>query len=306
VEKGTLIQVTSNLPSARVYSLDETNGVIQFGDGQHGMIPPIGMDSIVAFKYARTGVGPPGTITVPGNTITSRTPLNLVSPVQMVESVIAADQAAGGAPPEPDERVLRFGFARLRHRNRAVTAEDLEDIALQSSPDIVQARAFIRRGFIRLVVVMRGGNPTPNASQVRELHRLLLESAPASLSAPRALRIQGPNVRKLRIELKLKVVSLDHVGALLEWVKDHLADFFDTATGGTDVDGWPLGQSPSEEDIAFVLIDAPYLNSIVDVKLHEVVDNKLRDWPLLVGPADVVMLDQDPVRIEFETAEVAA
>src|SRR4029079_1005977 len=32
-------------PQDRVYSLDETTGEIQFGDGLHGMIPPIGTDS---------------------------------------------------------------------------------------------------------------------------------------------------------------------------------------------------------------------------------------------------------------------
>ena len=30
----------------------------------------------------------------------------------------------------------------------------MEDLALQSSPDIIQARALARRGYLRLVVVM--------------------------------------------------------------------------------------------------------------------------------------------------------
>jgi hypothetical protein len=177
---------------------------------------------------------------------------------------------------------------------------------LQSSPDIVQARAFVKRAFIRLVVVMRGKNPTPNASQVRELRQLLLDAAPVSLSAPNALRIKGPNVRKLRIELKLEVESLDHVGSLLAWVKDHLFTFFDAAEGGLDADGWPLGANPSEEDIALVLIDAPYLDGITHVKLYELVDGKLHDWPKTIDAADIVMLGEDPFRIEFETVEVAA
>jgi len=36
-----------------------------------------------------------------------------------VESAISTDHAAGGAPPEPPDRVVRFGAARLRHRGRA-------------------------------------------------------------------------------------------------------------------------------------------------------------------------------------------
>lgn len=290
---------------ARVYALDEATGEIRFGDGTHGRIPPIGRDAIVAFSYSRTEIGDSGSETVPGNTIGPRTTLNLVSPVETVETVTSADQAAGGAPAELDERVLRFGFARLRHRNRAVTARDLEDLALQSSPDIVQARAIVGRGFVKLVIVMRGDDPQPTAAQIRELRRFLLESAPAALSAPGALRIEGPKVRRLQIALELRIETLDHAGALGEFVEQQLKSLFDTASGGIDKDGWPLGLDPTEDDIAFVLIDAPHLESIGDVKLREVVsDNEMRPWEGPVKANEIVMLADDLVRIEFETAEV--
>ncbi|HSK62780.1 MAG TPA: hypothetical protein VK893_03030, partial [Pyrinomonadaceae bacterium] len=290
---------------ARVYALDEANGEIRFGDGTHGRIPPIGRDAIVAFSYSRTETGDSGTETVPGNTIGPRTTLNLVSPVETVEAVTSADQAAGGAPAELDERVLRFGFARLRHRNRAVTVRDIEDLALQSSPDIVQARAVVRRGSLRLVIVMRGDDPQPAAAQVRELRRFLLEAAPAALSTPGALQIEGPKVRQLRIDLSLRIESLDHAGAIGEFVEQRLKSLFDTATGGIDNDGWPLGLNPTEDDIAFALIDAPNLESIGDVKLREsVAEGDVRPWPGTVKATEIVMLAEDPVRIEFKTAEV--
>ena len=281
------------------------SGEIRFGDGLHGAIPPIGRDSIVAFSYQRTEPPKPGSDSVPGNLIAPRTALNLVSPVESVEGVFAADQAAGGAPPEPDDRVLRFGFARLRHRNRAVTANDIEDLALQSSPDITQARAFVRRGYISLVVVMRGKNPQPNAAQVRELRRLLLDAAPVSLSGRNVLRIEGPKIRVLRIELKLQVETLDHAGALATSVKDRLSAFFDSAIGGPDKDGWALGVNPSEGDVAFLLTDTPYLESIVDVKLRESLeDGQVRTWPEKLKATEIVLLADDPIRIEFEPTEV--
>ena len=292
----------------RVYALDETKGEIRFGDGQHGKIPPTGRDSIVAFRYCRTEPGPRGEDKVPANNIAARTALNLVSPVQTVESVTAAEQAAGGAPPESDDRVLRFGFARQRHRRRAVTAYDLEDLTLQSSPDIAQARAFVRRGYVRLVVIMRGKNPLANAAQIRELRRLLLDVAPVFLSAPGALRIEQPRIRRLRISLKLRVESLDHTGELSTFVKEKLAEFFDTATGGVDQDGWALGLDPSENDIAFALSEAPHLESIEDVSLIEIADDgKEHPWEERPTRAtEIVMLDEDPVRFHFATAEVMA
>lgn len=290
--------------TARVYALDEANGEVRFGDSRHGAIPPIGRDSIVAFQYRHTEAGTAGSDLVPGNSIVARTPLNLVSSVESVEAAFAADQAAGGAPAEADERVLRFGTARLRHRNRAVTAADFEDLALQSSPDIAQARCFTRPGRVRLVVVMRGNNPQPNAAQSRELRRLLLAAAPASLAVSQALQITGPKVRRLRIALTLLVASLDHTGEVSRNVKQRITLFFDTAMGGVDKDGWALGENPGEEDLALALLDTPHLEGLAQLTRYEItVDSAERPWTGTVKRDELVMLDEDALRIQFETAE---
>lgn len=291
-------------PDARVYALDESIGEIRFGDGRHGRIPPIGRDSIVAFRYKRTEPGSAENGTVPGNLIAARTSLNLVSPVATVETVTAADEAAGGAPPENDDRVLRFGYSRLRHRDRAVTLQDLEDLTGESSPDIAQAHAFARHGSVRLVVIMRGKKPAPTTAQRRELRTYLLARAPASLGMTNALRIAGPNIRRLRLELTLRVSSLDKAGRLGNWVKEKVERFFDTSTGGVDEGGWPLGASPSEDDLAFALLDAADLESIKKITLYEVdADDGEQPWPALLKPTELAMLDPDPLRIHFETSE---
>ena len=292
---------------ARAYALDEPTGTISFGDGVHGLIPPIGLDAIVAFSYKRTEPPRPGSDIVPSNLVSARASLNLVSPVESVEAVMSVDQSAGGAAPENDDRVLRFGVARMRHRDRVVTARDIEDLALQRSSDVVQARCFPRSGFVRLVVAMRGANPVPGAAQVRELRRALLEGAPASLSAPKALRITGPTIRRLRIELTLRVDELEHAGALAEGVKRRLSALFDAAIGGPSQEGWPLGANPLEEDIALALIDAPHLDSIVKVAFEEIAtDGSTSAWPAALAPHELAMLDDDPIRIHIATAEVVA
>jgi hypothetical protein len=239
---------------------------------------------------------------VPGNSITARTAFNLVSPVESVESVVAADQAAGGAPPESDERMLRFGYAQLRHRRRALTARDFEDLALQSSPDIVQVRCLVRQSYVKLVVVMRGSQAQPNAADVRELRRLLLSASPNALGAPNALRIQGPAVRKLRVHVKLQVPGLDVAGDVAQETKRRLADLFDTAIGGVEQEGWLLGENPTEGDIAYALIDLPDLDSIERVTLYELEGRRIEQpWPASLKPDELAVLASDPVQIEFVT-----
>jgi hypothetical protein len=293
--------------SRRAYALDEATGEIVFGDGEHGMIPPIGQDDIVAFRYQRTERAADDSELVPANAVALRTALNLASPVAGVEAVFAADQAAGGAPPEAPARILRFGGARLRHRNRAVTLADLEDIALQTSPAIAQARCFPTPRGVRLVVAMRGEDPQPTAAQRRELLRALLPVAPVGLAAPRALRIEGPTERALDITLRLQVDSLDDAGAVGALVRTKLVTWFDPVAGGARSEGWPMGRSPDASDIALALVDTPGLRGIASIELHEAQDAGRRSaWPATIRASDLIVLRDDAIHLDFASLEASA
>jgi hypothetical protein len=266
------------------------------------MIPPAGVDSIVAFAYRRSDAAVNGE--VPANFVLPRAELNLVTPVESVESVVAADHSAGGVAPESPDHVLRFAPATLRHRGRAVSARDFEDLARQHSTDVGQARCFVRNGRVRLVVVMRGDTPWPSNAQQRELRRMLLEVAPASLAAPDALTITGPAVRRLRIALVLRVATLDVAGTAASEAKDRLLARFHIERGGEAGDGWPMGSNPREDDIAEALLDLPGLEGIVSITLFEVDElGAERPWQGAVGPRELVMLAPSDIHIGFQVVE---
>jgi hypothetical protein len=298
-----VIDVADSGPLERVYALDETSGAVRFGDGMHGAIPPLGPDAIVAFAYQRSEPGAPGGV-VPANRIAARSVLNLVTPVEGVEAAFAADQSAGGAPPDSPERVLRFAPAQLRHRGRAVTLRDFEALALQSSPDIVQARAFADGGAIRLVVAMRGEQVQPSQAARRALRRTLLAAAPVTLALQQALRVAGPRVRRLRIALALRIATLDTSGALAAYVQRSLSAYFDPASGGIYGDGWPLGAEPVPDDVALALLDAPHLEGIGGIDFCEIDDaGRATAWRSPVRPDQLVMLAADGLRITFAIVE---
>jgi hypothetical protein len=293
-------------PKERVYSLDEETGEVRFGDGRNGMIPPKGRDAIVAFRYQRTQSGLVNG-DVAANGIAPRTPLNLVTPVESVEAVFAADTSAGGAPPEADERVLRFGAARLRHRGRAVTARDFEDIALQSSPRIAQARAFTQGHGLRLVVVMRGADPSPDRARRRELKQLLLGESSPALAARDRLVIDGPRVRLLRVVLRLRVATLDDAGDVGDGATARVKSWFDAAVGGRDREGWPMGAQPREEDLALALGDLAKLQGIAAIAFEEIAaDGGTQPWSRPAQADELAVLATDPVRLEFELVGRAA
>jgi uncharacterized phage protein gp47/JayE len=120
-------------PRDRHYVLDRLAGEVRFGDGQQGMIPPAGRNNIRLAPY-RTGGG------VRGNR-PALTVAELKTTVPYVDSVTNLEAAAGGAEGESLQAVKERGPKALRHRGRAVTVEDMEDLALEASTEVARARA---------------------------------------------------------------------------------------------------------------------------------------------------------------------
>lgn len=289
-------------PTDRVYALDESTGVVRFGDGRHGMIPPAGPDGIVAFAYRRAEPGTSGADDVPAHRVQARATLSLATPIEGVEATFAADRAAGGAPPEPLARIEKLAPARLRHRDRAVTSADLEDLALQLSPDVAQARCLGRGGRVRLVVVMRGDEPRPAQAVRREMRRRLRAALPPS--AAEALDIAEPRLRVLEVALKVGLTTLDGSGALADSIVDRVTALFDPVTGGFDRNGWPLGTLPVADDVSAAVIDLPGVAQIDAVALQEARADGSRE-PLVRALAqdELVRLAADGIRIDFFIVE---
>ncbi|UCC63668.1 MAG: baseplate J/gp47 family protein, partial [Anaerolineae bacterium] len=120
-------------PRDRHYLLDHVRGEVRFGDGRHGMVPPTGRNNIRMALY-RAGGGPQGNR--PAETITQ-----LKTTVPYVDSVTHLEAAHGGAEQESLAEVKEREPRALRHRDRAVTAQDIEDLAHEASPDVARARA---------------------------------------------------------------------------------------------------------------------------------------------------------------------
>jgi hypothetical protein len=120
-------------PRDRHYVLDRLAGEVRFGDGQQGMIPPQGRNNIRLAPY-RSGGGVRGNR--PALTVTE-----LKTTVPYVDSVTNLEAAAGGAEGESLQAVKERGPKALRHRGRAVTVEDMEDLAREASTEVARARA---------------------------------------------------------------------------------------------------------------------------------------------------------------------
>lgn len=275
-------------PAARVYSLDDVNGTITFGDGLHGMIPPIGANVILAERY-RTGGGEKA------NTIAAWTKVNLVTALQGIKAVVPPDGAAGGSDPQDQAATVRFAPANLRVRDRALTMADLEVLALQFSRDVAQARALPSGTGTQLVTVMRGRVALPGAATRRELKSYLLERALPSLGRKGALVVTGPIEVWVRVDLELVIDTIEASADVVQAARDRVAALLDAATGGLDHVGWALGAIPGDTDVAAALDGIDHLETLDKSVVTRVDGAPLR--PL--KPSELVRLAPDGVTVRL-------
>jgi hypothetical protein len=115
--------------------------------------------------------------------------------------------------------------------------------------------------------VARGRLPLPSRAILRELQDLLARALPASIAQAHRLAIEGPTLRPFRVRATLRLRSLDVAGKVAEDAKAALRRRFDSATGGDDGQGWPLGHAPDEREIAATLVDIADLQGIDGLRI---------------------------------------
>ena len=116
----------------RHYVLNHLTGEIRFGDGQRGMIPPLGQNN-VRLSY-RSGGGTQGNRK-------SQSVTQLKTTIPYIDRVVNLESASGGVGQQTLEQIKTQGPTLLRHRNRAVTLQDLEDLARDSSSNLARVKA---------------------------------------------------------------------------------------------------------------------------------------------------------------------
>ena len=113
--------------------------------------------------------------------------------------------------------------------------------------------------------------------------------------------MEAPRLRGLRVRLGLRVASLAASGTVGDEAIRRLRRWFSPGSGGVGGDGWPLGATPSEDDIALALAGTVGLEGIAAIEFEEIAANgSAKPWRVPVSPGDLVVLADDPVRLDFE------
>ncbi|HWP92872.1 MAG TPA: putative baseplate assembly protein [Thermodesulfobacteriota bacterium] len=240
---------------SRHYTLDRATGLLQFGDGVNGMIPPGGDDNIKAFSY-QAGGGRQGNV----NAGEIKSLKSAIGGVDKVSNHVVAD---GGADTATLDEMLEIGPAMISHRNRAVTVEDFEWLSKQASRKVVKARCLPNTnnkkqtevGWVTIIIVPDSLDAKPFPSlELRKIVQRYLESCSANtLSNARHIFVDGPLYLDVDISVDVYVDSIDVASEVEREVRRILNSFLHPLTGGPEGQGWDFGRYVSASDVYALL-----------------------------------------------------
>lgn len=249
---------------SRHYVLDRANGVITFGDGIHGMIPPGGKNNIVAKRY-QSGGGKKGDVAA--GTLTS-----LKTTIPYIDSVTNKIPSSGGGNKENLESAIRRGPRALKNGGRAVTIEDFECLSYEASQYVAKAKCYAdvkedNMYPIKVLIVPKSeeDTPYPETGLINLIEEYLKERALITIYDK--ISVHGPKYQKINAKVCFKPISL----ALSKIVKDRIEErvkrFLHPLKGGQYGEGWDFGQAIFTSEVAAAVEDIEGVDYVTSICL---------------------------------------
>ncbi len=260
-----------SFPNSRHYTLDHTTGIITFGNGKCGMIPPRAINNVIA-TY-RTGGGIAGN--VPKGVVAQ-----VKSPVPGVASVTNPIASDGGAEVETVIKVEERGPQTLKHRDNAVTSSDLEWLAYQAvGTRIARTRClpninrnlYFEPGWVTLVIVPQGTESklSPSTELLKQVENYLEARAFAGVSqaTPARINVIGPGYIQVAVDAEIVPLDIDVAELVKKKIMESLSGFFNPLTGGPNGTGWEFARDVYESEICQLIEELPGVSYVKTLKL---------------------------------------
>jgi Baseplate J-like protein len=258
------------------YVLDHGTGAVRFGDGKRGRIPPRG--SAIRLAAYTTGGGTAGNQPVGAVT-------QLKTTVPYVAGATNWQAAAGGVDAESLAALYARAPLVLRHGERAVAAEDYEDLARLASPAVARARCVplldLARdplhaprtpGVVSVIIVPHSAmaQPRPSNELRRRVQDFLQERSLPGIE----IAVVGPQYLAVQVDVEVVPTSLDVSHAVAQAVDDVLRRFLHPLTGGSDGQGWAFGRLPERSQLMAQIGAVPGVDHIRSLTITAEADDQ--------------------------------
>lgn len=276
-----------------VFVLDSEAGTVRFGNGIHGRIPEAGRRLRVA--QMRAGGGSIGNLaagtlkTIEGKRLDGNAITRKLKAVQG----IATD---GGADAETLAEAERRIPARLRHRNRAVTADDYHALVAETPGANIGRVEVLPRfmprqrrqnvpGVVSVMVLPRkddieAPNPRPDQPTIEKVHAYLSARRPVATE----LYVIGCEYISIAVSVGISVragFGQDQVNYDVQQALQHY--LWCLAPHGPQGEGWPLGRPVKDRELEVVVAQVKGVNTVTSVNLFKRISvNQQKVWQMVV------------------------
>lgn len=249
-------------PEDRVYQVDRAGGVVSFGNGVHGQVPPFGREEGIRIHYkcggGKAGNAGPGQIR------------RLNQTYGFVTGVYNPQGLRGGLDQETPKEALRRCGAALRHRGRAVTAGDYEALAREACRALTKVRCFGGRnaegvresGAVTLVACAEDGGVDSEA-----LVRFFRDRMEPGILERGQFAVIPPKFAEVQVHVKVQAAGFQDIFQVRQSVQERIRSFLDPLKGHFNGEGWNIGQFPRAIQIQNVLKEIPQIVRIEKVYL---------------------------------------
>ncbi len=260
----------------RRYVLDRIEGVVFFPNGRNGMIPPDGAQATIKIRYSITeaekGNLSEGKITA------------LESDIGFISEVYNYEATTGGLKQETIAEAMKRRAASLRHRNRAVTAKDYEDLAKEANRNIIRAKCFSnynaegkkQYGAVTLVLLQRDfekGKKHFDGIREQVLH-YLKPRMNQELYEKNLFQIIEPKFIELNVAVSIEVSEYSQVFGVRREAEKRLEEFLNPVTGNFHHAGFEIGVLPSEMQILNLLQEIAGVRTVKNIRLSACQSNR--------------------------------
>lgn len=253
-------------PRSRHYTIDYKDGNVCFGDGRKGMMPPEGKNNIVARSY-RIGGGAAGNVNP--NTITT-----LTQAIAYIDSVTNPLAAEGGADRELVEEAKDRAPFTIKSRDRAVTAEDFEMLALRASTSLARAKCVpdrANRGAVVLVVIPKAEGGIRGLTRRLEPSNEILRYVKRYLDERRLvgtiLNVVKPRYKELSLKVTLLRRTMGTSDRLRRQIAEKLRVYLHPLVGGRDGKGWEFGRAVLKTELVHNVEEVPGVEGVDSLEI---------------------------------------
>ena len=263
-------------PHASHYTLDRLTGLIRFGDGKHGRIPPPGANNIRLRAY-HTGGGSRGN-RLSENLIYRLGRVTPASKLQFLRLLKGAQWDGWNALAEADiEQAIKRTVREMAHSECAVTAADFERLARQAATAWLGTEQPIR---VLCVASIDLEHPHAAANPAHVSVVLASDAEPAAALReavkqdllPRCLlttrlHVVAPITLYIAIGFKLATAPGQSMAQLRRALREVLQQRFGPGMQG---DGWPFGRSLHLPDLIEAIDQIPGVDYVEELHVRQI------------------------------------